>query len=300
MSVLGIDGGGSSSKWVILDALGQAIAQGQAGPITGHLFKEEQRQQIFATLDELLAQARPYRLDAVVGGITGLDAHTPEAAQLTAYIAGALELPTARVSIMNDMDLAYRANFAPGAGILVYAGTGSVAYHLTRQGQVVRAGGHGFIIGDEGGGYWIGKTALRQLMRWHDEGLSTDAYPLAQELYGAIGGSDWPTIRAYVYGGGRQAVAALAPAVGRAAQQGDPLARQILLQAGRELADLAQTLRHRVGVLPVVLTGGALRVSPLIEQGASESLPLSTSQISSAEAAARMALSLSEDTSNAR
>lgn len=292
MNVLGLDGGGSSSKWVILNPGGQSLAQGRVGPISGHLFKEEQRLQIFAALDELLAGARPHQPVAVVGGITGLDALTPEAARLTDYIARALQLPAERVSIMNDMDLAYRANFAPGAGILVYAGTGSVAYHITLEGRVVRAGGHGFIIGDEGGGYWIGKTALRQLMRWHDEGVATAAYPLAQQLYQAIGGSDWPTIRAYVYGGGRQAVAALAPAVGLSAQQGDEPARQILLQAGRELADLAQTLRHRLGDLPVVLTGGALQVSPLVVQGAREIMALETSQLSSAEAAARMALRL--------
>lgn len=292
MSVLGIDGGGSSTKWVLLDEQGQTLAQGRINPITGHLFKQEQRLQIFAALDELLTQTKPYQPQAVVGGITGLDTDTPEANQLSEYIAKTLQLPPQRVSIMNDMDLAYRANFAPGEGILIYAGTGSVAYHITSAGQVVRAGGHGFIIGDEGGGYWMGKTALRQLMRLSDEGVATHSYPLAQCLYQKMEGSDWPTIRAYVYGGGRQAVAALALAVGQAATQGDALAKAILLQAGRELASLAQTLQRRVGDLPVVFTGGALQVSPLIVQGAEEVIALKTSQISSAEAAARMALEL--------
>jgi N-acetylglucosamine kinase-like BadF-type ATPase len=87
-------------------------------------------------------------------------------------------------------------------------------------------------------------------------------------------------------------VAALAPAVGRAALEGDQAATQILLQAGRALADLALTLQQRLGPLPVVLCGGALQVSPLIEQGARELLELTVQHASSAEAAARLALEL--------
>ena len=288
MNALGIDGGGSSSKWVVLDEQGQMVAWGRAGPITGHIFAEETRNQLLATLDELLDQVRSYKPVAVVAGITGLDAGTQEAGEITQYLRRGLN--TERVAVMNDMDLAYRANFSPGQGILVYAGTGSVAYHITQEGRVVRAGGHGYLIGDEGGGFVIGRSALRQLMRWHDMRLDTGQFPLATRLYSTIGGSDWPGLREYVYSGGRQAVAALAPAVGEAAAMGDPVATQILRQAGLDLGDLAQTLQRRLGQLPVVLTGGALKISPLIEQSASEVVPMKISQASSAGAAAKMAL----------
>lgn len=290
--MLGIDGGASSSKWVVLDAQGGVVAQGRAAPVTGHLFNEEMQVKVFAALDALLAEVKPHAPVAVVAGITGLDAGTKEAQQMSVYIQQTLGLPVQRVRVLNDMDLAYRAYFAPGAGIVVYAGTGSVAYSIAQEGTVYRAGGHGFLIGDEGAGFWIGKTALRQLLRWSDAGLDTASYPLAQHLYVALGGRDWPRIRAYVYGGGRQAVAALAPAVGWAAEDGDETATQVLLQAGRELADLALTLQHRLGPLPVVLCGGALQVSPLIEQGARELLEVTVQYASSAETAARMALDL--------
>lgn len=290
--MLGIDGGASSSKWVVLDAQGTVVAQGRAAPVIGHLFSDEMRAKVFAALDQLLAEVKPHAPAAVVAGITGLDAGTREAQHMSGHIQQALSLSEKRVLVFNDMDLAYRANFAPGAGIVVYAGTGSVAYSIAPDGSVYRAGGHGFLIGDEGAGFWIGRTALRHLMRWHDSGLDTAIYPLAQHLYQTIGGRDWPRIREYVYGGGRQAVAALAPAVGRAAEDGDETATQILLQAGRELADLALTLRHRLGPLSVVLCGGALHVSPLIEQGARELLELTVQYTSSAETAARMALDL--------
>ncbi len=296
MNVLGIDGGASSSKWAVLDATGTLVAQGRTAPIIGHLFNEEMRAQVWAALDALLSETQPYAPEAVVAGITGLDAGTKEAQRMGAYIGQALGLPEKRVAVLNDMDLVYRAHFAPGEGMVVYAGTGSVAYSIASDGTVYRAGGHGYLIGDEGAGFWIGKTALRHLMRWHDAGLDTALYPLARHLYAVLGGRDWPRIREYVYGGGRQAVAALAPAVGRAAEEGDETATQVLLQAGRELADLALTLRHRLGPRPVVLCGGALQVSPLIEQGARELIELSVQYASSAEAAARMALEMLKET----
>lgn len=290
--VLGIDGGASSGKWVVLDEEGCLVAQGQTAPIVGHLMDEKVKSQTLASLDALLLQSQPYAPGAVVAGITGLEAGSLEAQQLGAYIQQALGLAERQVRVLNDMDLVYRAHFAPGEGIVVYAGTGSVAYSIALDGTVYRAGGHGFLIGDEGGGFWVGKTALRQVLCWQDMGLDTARYPLAQHLYRALGGRDWPHIRAHVYGSGRQAVAALAPAVGRAALEGDEAATQILLQAGRALADLALTLRRRLGPLPVVLSGGALRVSPLIAEGARAMLELSLQEASSAEAAARMALEL--------
>lgn len=289
---LGIDGGASSGKWAVLDEEGRLVARGRTDPLVGHLFDEKVKAQTLAALDGLLREGRSFAPVAVVAGVAGLDAGTKEAQQLGAYIQQALGLPENRVRILNDMELVYRAHFAPGEGIVVYAGTGSVAYSIAQDGTVYRAGGHGFLIGDEGAGFWIGKTALRQVLRWHDMGLDAASYPLARHLYRALGNRDWPHIRAYVYRGGRQAVAGLAPVVGWAALEGDQAATRILLQAGRALADLALTLRQRLGSLPVVLCGGALQVSPLIEQGARELLELTVQHASSAEAAARMALEL--------
>jgi N-acetylglucosamine kinase-like BadF-type ATPase len=82
--------------------------------------------------------------------------------------------------------------------------------------------------------------------------------------------------------------------VGQAAQESDLAAVKILLQAGSDLADLALLMRQKVGTLPIVITGGALRVSPLIEQSMRSRLPsdvqLEASQKSIAQGAARMAL----------
>ena len=289
MNFLGLDAGASSCKWAVVDEHGQTIAEGRSSPWSGHLFDKEQRSRVRTALEELSQQVLAYAPQAVVAGVTGLDVGSDEATQLANWIAGLLGLEPACVQIMGDMDLMYRANFKLGEGIVVYAGTGSVAYHVAKDGSVLRAGGQGFMIGDEGAGFWIGKSGLRQVLRWLDRGEEVSSKPLAQHLYAAIGGSSWSRMREYVYGGGRQAVAALAPAVGKAASEGDEAAKAILRQAGHELAELGLSLKQQLGNLPVTLCGGALRVSQLIEQGAKERLELTVSEVSGAVAAARLA-----------
>lgn len=291
MNVLGIDAGASSTKWAVLGAQG-LLAQGRAPALSGHLFLDSQRQLALHSLAELHEQTKSFGPQAITGGVTGLDSRTPEADWMAQELSRLYSVSLKKIKIFNDMDLAYRANFSLGEGILLYAGTGSVAYHLDAGGQVIRAGGHGYLIGDEGGGFWIGKTALRQLMYWHDAAIPTLHRPLAQQLYAAIGGSEWKQIREYVYGQGRQAVAKLALAVGKAAHEGDSQAQEILKQAGYALADLAQTLRMRTGNLPVVLCGGALHASEGIAEGAKEKLELEVRTTPFAEAAAQMALEL--------
>ncbi len=299
MTVLGIDAGASSTKWVVLDGSGRALERDRGTPITGHAFDENGQRDMLNALSTVITRARAYSPRAVVAGITGLSAGSEIAGTLKAHIATSFNLVPERVSVMSDMDLAYRAHFKSAEGILLYAGTGAIAYHIRADNRVVRAGGRGFLIDDAGGGFSIGQAALRTVTRWMDleEGASVVQRPLAAAILSAIGSSDWNAIREHVYSGGRRAVAALAPRVGQAAQKGDLVAHEILVQAGRDLAELASVMRAKLGDLPIVLSGGALEISPVIEHAVREYLPINArfavSKTSSAEAAARMAIQLS-------
>jgi N-acetylglucosamine kinase-like BadF-type ATPase len=288
MIALGLDCGASSSRWMLTDGGGATIAQGTAGPITGHAFTPESRAAALAALSAFAAQvaavATPSR---VVAGITGLEAGSEVAVLYARHLADAFG--TAAVTVLNDMDIAYLAAFAPGEGILVYAGTGSVGYHVAADRSVTRIGGHGYLIDDAGGGFWIGRQALRHVLRARDARAAPGALDRA---VAAMAGDSWDAVRAHVYGGGRAAVAALVPAV-VAAADGDPAAAAILRAAGHELARLAQVLIAHVGALPVVLSGGAATCSPLILDAVRAQLPGSDVSISTAEpmaAAARLAL----------
>ncbi len=286
MNALGIDVGASSSKFVIMNAKGLVLETGTSEPFSGHIFTAESRALNFAIFEQLLARVKPFQIASVTAGITGLSLEV--AAEFRDFIAVFLELVPEQVQVMNDMDLAYRANFAPGAGILVYAGTGSIAYHVATDGSVLRSGGYGFLIDDAGGGFWIGREALKLALFRLERGISD---PLSRLIFEQIGGSDWDTVRSFAYGGGRQALASLAPTVGIGVNQGSTDAHDLLTQAANALLKLAQNMRFKLEKLPIVFSGGVFNVSPLLEETISQTYPEATfNRASSALSAARLAL----------
>ena len=298
---LGIDAGGSATRWLLLDGDGTVVGRGAALPLTGHLFTDLDRKMNLHRLTKLLGDVRKTALpDAVVAGVTGAHAGTSAAGALRDVAAQTLGIEPSRVRITNDMDIAYASVFRPGEGVLVYAGTGSVGYHLRADLTVVTAGGYGHLVDDEGAGYWVGREGLKQTLRWADESGSPAQRPLAEEVYRVLGSNRWEDIVAVLYRGGRAAVAAVAPAVGRAAQGGDERAGAILEQAGAELARLARTILQRVGKpLPVILAGGLTELGNPLLSAFGHALPPRTSwrvaPLHPSRAAATAALALAGD-----
>ncbi|MEX2542118.1 MAG: BadF/BadG/BcrA/BcrD ATPase family protein [Trueperaceae bacterium] len=295
---LGIDAGGSSTRWLLRDEAGVEIGRGTAGPITGHVFTpadlEATRERLLALIAEVLTVARP---DAVVAGITGYHPRSEASEALARAICDRLGIGHSRASLVDDMLIAYASVFEPGQGVLLYAGTGSVGYHVGVDGTPLRVGGYGYLIDDAGAGYWIGHQGIRQTMRWTDEAQGARQHPLARTIHGALGCHDWDDIAIEVYRGGRQRVAALAPAVAEAAEAGDEAAVAILRTAGTELARLANLLSARIGrPLPVAFTGGIARLSPLLNDSLRAELGPGTSfevvNVEPITAAARMAIEL--------
>ncbi len=284
---LGIDGGGSATRWAVADGAGQILGHGEVAAITGHLFADAERDRLASAM-AAIAGALPGPVSAAVAGITGLAATAPQAGEARSIVARALGLQPASVRIENDMWIAYHAVFAPGEGHIVYAGTGAIALHIAADGRELRAGGRGMLIDDAGSAFWIGRMALDRIWRARDLDPAATS-PLAAALDAAIGGSDWDSHRAHVYGGGRNAVAQLARAVAAA---DDPAARAILTQAGTELARLAVALIARAGDRPVALIGRAATLHPAIEAGFRAAAPgkqMSLANPDAAIAAARLA-----------
>lgn len=300
---LGIDAGGSSTGWLLVAADGTVLGKGRTGSITGHVFTPDgalsgEGERSLAALRGLLAEVRGIAVPTgVVLGAAGLDSGSAAAQLLAETVAGAFTLPAGSVITGNDMDIAYRSVFEPGEGVIVYAGTGSIAWHIPRSGPPLRAGGHGYLIDDAGGGYWIGRRALATVLRWQDELGLPPGRPLAREVYRQLGSSDWPDIRTAVYGEGRARVAALAPAVLRASGLGDEAATEILQAAGTELGRLANVMLRRLGqILPVALLGGIANLGPRLTDALQASLPgmsgFSVSTVDPVQAAAALAVRL--------
>lgn len=263
MTYLGIDIGGTASRWVVVDAAGTILARGSAPGATGHIFNPVERERLHATLANIADGLRAHAPDAAFLGVTGLGDKVHE--ETRTMVQALFGIEPARCGLSDDMVLAYRAAFAPGAGHLVSAGTGSIGLHLRADGEIIRVGGRGFLIDDGGSGTWIALNALDQLYRRIDEtGGPAEAATLATELYTEIGGEGWDAARSFVYGSDRGRIGTLAQAVARAAGKDDPVATAILQQAAVELARLARALIARAGALPVAFVGGVTMLHPLI------------------------------------
>ena len=270
---LGLDAGGTATRWALADAAGRVLAQGAAAGFSGLQMADAAGQRaIEAVLRGIAQQAAAHgRVAAACAGVTGFDGD--QAGPLAGLVAGVLSVPAGRVQLYNDIELACRAAFKPGEGILVYAGTGSVAAFIDAQGVSHRAGGRGGLIDDGGSGYWIAREALRRVWRREDEEPGAwQRSPLAQRLFEAVGGSDWSHTRAWVYGASRGQLGGLALAVASAAEE-DPEALEILQRAGEELARLALALIRRHGAHPVALAGRAFDLHPCMARVVARALP---------------------------
>ncbi len=295
MTALGLDCGGSESRWHLLDESGARLADGTGPRLSGHIFSRDERE---IAMDALRALGRDIRaanvpVKAATAGVTGLSSDGPEGRVLAETIAALLELPAEQVVVRDDLWLAYHAAFRPGDGILVYSGTGSAACHVDAEGRSVRAGGHGWLIDDGGSGFWIGQRALRWMMRRADATGSLPTSLLADALLDRIGGRDWEAVRAYTYAESRSRIAALAPAVAHAAENGDATATGIIAASGRALAELGLALIDRVGLRPVGLAGGAARLHPLLFETFDRALAVPDCRlvdIAPAETAAQLSL----------
>jgi glucosamine kinase len=272
MAHLGIDVGGTASRWVACDDAGTVLARGQAAGATGHIFNPAERDRLSAALAQIASSLGNSGLTArsLTAGLTGYGSAVSD--EVKAMLSGLLGVAADAILVTDDIVLAYMANFVPGEGHLVSAGTGSIGLHLGVD-DYVRVGGRGILIDDAGSGSWIALQALDAMYRALDHSGSFDNVAiLAQQVFGEIGGADWHDVRQFIYAGDRGKIGSLAIAVARAAERGDAVAVSILEQAGIELAQLAQALISRAGTRPVGLVGGVLNLHPLVADGVREQL----------------------------
>ncbi len=172
-----------------------------------------------------------------------------------------------RCVVVTDIEIALAAAFADGPGIVVSAGTGSVAVGRDKEGARHRIGGYGWQMGDEGSGYAIGRAALGAVSR-----APTDAAHAPRSVTGCSPRRGARTSTRSFAGPLAPApaeVAAIAPHVLDVAEQGDTLAKGIADYAARELSQLAICLFPKmefVGKIGVAITGGLLSADGLLRR----------------------------------
>lgn len=166
-----------------------------------------------------------------------------------------------RVHVTTDIALALSAAFGSGSGLVLSAGTGSVAGARAAGGGVSRMGGYGWQMGDGGGGYDLGRSALMRISLGHD-GLAAGG-KLEARLLEAARVPDFDALVRWAAGAGPREIAGLASAVLALAAEGDDAAHAIVAHGAEQLITLARGLAARAGVTQVALAGGLLHSGPL-------------------------------------
>ena len=196
--------------------------------------------------------------DAAVVGAAGAGSADEQGQLAAAVLAAGL---ARRVRVLPDAEVALAAAFGRAPGILLNAGTGTIAFARDPSGALHRCGGYGWQMGDEGSGYWLGRRALQASGRAYDG--REEGSTLPSRLMGALGLGVFDDLVRWSVAATPAQVAALAPQLLSAARDGEPVARGALAEAADELAALVAVLeRHFPGAGPVaVATTGSLLAS---------------------------------------
>ncbi len=268
---LGIDGGGTKTTSAVGDE-SCLLATATAGPSNIVRVGEAQaRESLHQSVRQACAAAGITPEQIVRTCVGGSGAARPELAEIVRHSLAQI-LPTP-IDVVGDMQIALEAAFDKGPGVIVIAGTGSIAYGRDRQGGTARAGGWGFAIGDEGSAHWIGRAAVSTVLRAADPRDGTletkPDSPLFAALLKAWGVASLTDLARAANSIPPPDFAALFPAV--SASQ-DDLAAQVLTHAGRELAAVAAVVIRRLfaeghaASVPVAMIGGVFRYAPLVQQ----------------------------------
>lgn len=258
---LGIDGGGTKTTCAVGDEA-RLLAKATAGPSNIVRVGEAQtKKSLTQAVREACASCGISPEDVVRTCVGGSGAARPELAAIVRSILA--EILPSPVDVVGDMETSLEAAFGDGPGVIVIAGTGSIAYGRDEAGKTLRAGGWGFEIGDEGSAHWIGRTAVTALLRASDlDGEVVLSAPMVKAFFKTWGVNSLLDLARAANSVPAPDFASLFPAV---AASDDNLARQVLGKAGRELAELASIVIRRLFAqdntppVPVAMIGGVFR-----------------------------------------
>jgi len=267
--VIGVDGGGTKTEAVLVDGCGRVVSWGTGSPSNPNRVSPED---VLVSLREAIGQAlsrtenvsRP----AIAAACLGLAGGTGNQ-ELIRQAAARLGIGE-QIIVVSDVVIAFWGAITKGFGVVVVAGTGSCAYGVGLQGQTARAGGWGYLAGDEGSGYDVGRAGMRAALRAYDgRGPSTTLVGRLLEFFHVETVSRViPALYHPADGDSKTFVSAFAPLVVQAALEGDTVSQEILQDAGRELGLSAVAVARQLGLcdreFELGLVGGVFQAGDLI------------------------------------
>jgi len=258
---IGVDAGGTKTTAALaLD--GTILRTAHGGPANPNLIGvDDAADAILRTIREVAQREHP---EAIYVGAAGA-ASEGIARELESLIGAGY--PRAAVRVGDDVEIALRAAIPEGPGIVLVAGTGSVA--LAHDGERAhRAGGLGYLLGDEGSATWIGLAAIKLLSRVYDGRANGDETSALVARH--LGTPDRAALVAFAYGERLDVpkIAALAPSIVAFAGKGNRASTRIVQEAAKELGDLVKSVARAAQLLErspaVALSGGLVRENSLL------------------------------------
>ena len=261
--VFGIDAGGTKTVCLLADERGHILGESRGGGANLQAAGELEVEKVLHHVMEEALGERDIRPAAICLGIAGVD--RDDDAEAVRGIMRRIGFKT-RALVVNDALIALVAGAGDRPGVVVVSGTGSIAYGRDARGRAARSGGWGYLLGDEGGGFWIGRAALAAVVR-HFDGRGPHTL-LTEMILARMDLSSPPQLihAIYVRGLHRYAIASIAAIVQQAADRGDAVAAEIIERAAGELAAAAASVILRLDMrgdsFPTVLAGGVFRGLP--------------------------------------
>jgi N-acetylglucosamine kinase-like BadF-type ATPase len=263
MHVLGIDVGGTKTVCLLANDQEEILAQAREEGANLQGAGELSLEKVLHSVMEKTLAGRNLLPAAICLGIAGVDRAADEAVVRSIMTRIGYK---AAILVVNDALIALEAGIGPRPGIVIVAGTGSIAYGRNSKGEASRAGGWGYMLGDEGSGYWIGRLALRAVVRHADgRGRVTSLTPKVLSHFGVERAAEL-IHRIYHEDVAPATIASLAKHVQAARDEGDFVASAILNRAADELMAAATAVMTRLDLaetdFSIVLAGGMFRAIP--------------------------------------
>ena len=270
MVIMGVDGGGTGVRVVLANAELVVLGQGEAGGVNPNVVTPDGAEaNLRLAIHQAITTARldPAKITNVCVGIAGTSSSDSSGDWLRRTLNDLV--PQARVIISADAEIALVGAHGAACGVIVMAGTGSVAYGINRQRQHARAGGYGYVLGDEGSGYWLGKEALAALAQcFYEQGAPTS---MAERIVAQLGLNGVGQVIEWVYTSPtnrNKTIASLAPLVLQCAVEGDATASDIVERGALALSLMVKSILRQLDdpTLPIAFGGSVLTQSPVMSE----------------------------------
>lgn len=273
--VMGIDGGGSNLRVVVATPDLQVVGESHAGTVNPSVIGRETaagliRQHMWAAITN--AHLQPADIRAVCIGVAGASAD--HSADWLCEVVGPIT-PNAKIRPSADQEIALVGAHGKREGILILAGTGSVAYGVNPAGQAAVVGGWGYLLGDEGSGYWLGMSALRAISQASERRAAKTT--LTESVLHELNLEKPRDLIRWLYAQPRNAeIAQLAPLIIQQADAGDAVANCLVGEAIQHLAGHVTALRDILNFpdAPIAFAGGLLTHPNALSSGLGRHLQL--------------------------